>query len=236
MTDPGTAAELLDVLAEDAEPDGTVLLDGTDLHTVTLDSARAALLVARHDASLFEGTLADNIGPELAPDELVAALVASGADEVRDTMPDGLDTEIGERGRTLSGGQRQRVALARALAADPDVLVLHDPTTAIDAATEDRIATGLRRHRAGRSTLMITSSPALLARCDRVIMIDERRQSPRRAGTRTWSRTPAIARRCCPDETAERPGPDHAAAGRHRRAAPGGPPPSCCAPGGGRPR
>ena len=59
-------------------------------------------------------------------------------------MPDGLDTEIGERGRTLSGGQRQRVALARALAAEPPVLVLHDPTTAIDAATEDRIAAGLR--------------------------------------------------------------------------------------------
>ena len=88
-------------------------------------------------------------------------------------MPDGLATEIGERGRTLSGGQRQRVALARALAAEPAVLVLHDPTTAIDAATEDRIAAGLDRYRAGRSTLLVTSSPALLARCDRVVMITD---------------------------------------------------------------
>ena len=86
-------------------------------------------------------------------------------------MPNGLDTEIGERGRTLSGGQRQRVALARALAAEPAVLVLHDPTTAIDAATEDRVAAGLRHYRAGRSTLLVTSSPALLARCDRVLLV-----------------------------------------------------------------
>ncbi len=170
ITDGALAAELLDVLARDAEPQGVLQLDGIDLRTVTLDSARAALLVARHDATLFEGTLADNIGAEDAS-KLVPALVASGADEVRDTMPNGLDTEIGERGRTLSGGQRQRVALARALAADSTVLVLHDPTTAIDAATEDRIASGLARHRAGRSTLIITSSPSLLARCDRVIMI-----------------------------------------------------------------
>ena len=172
ITDGALAAELLDVLARDAEPQGVLLLDGIDLRTVTLDSARAALLVARHDATLFEGTLADNIGAEDSS-KLVPALVASGADEVRDTMPNGLDTEIGERGRTLSGGQRQRVALARALAADSTVLVLHDPTTAIDAATEDRIASGLARHRAGRSTLIITSSPSLLARCDRVIMIEQ---------------------------------------------------------------
>jgi len=138
-----------------------------------LDAARRAVLVARHDAALFEGTLADNLLTEAERDEasLLPALVASAADEVRDTMPDGLGTEIGERGRTLSGGQRQRVALARALAAEPTVLVLHDPTTAIDAATEDRIAAGLDRHRAGSSTLLVTSSPALLARCDRVLLI-----------------------------------------------------------------
>jgi putative ABC transport system ATP-binding protein len=173
VTDAGTAADLLDVLARDAEPDGVLRLDGTDLRSVTLDAARRAVLVARHDAALFEGTLADNLLTEAERDEasLLPALVASAADEVRDTMPDGLGTEIGERGRTLSGGQRQRVALARALAAEPTVLVLHDPTTAIDAATEDRIAAGLDRHRAGSSTLLVTSSPALLARCDRVLLI-----------------------------------------------------------------
>ena len=67
-------------------------------------------------------------------------LAASAVDDVVDTLPDGLDTVVGEAGRTLSGGQRQRVALARALSVDPPILVLHDPTTAVDAVTEDRIA------------------------------------------------------------------------------------------------
>ena len=167
ITDPSRAASLLDVLGREVEPDGTVALDGTDLRAVSLDDARRALLVARHDAVLFEGTLRENIGDG----EIEGALAASAADEVVDVMPDGFDTEIGERGRTLSGGQRQRVALARALAAEPPVLVLHDPTTAIDAATEDRVAAGLRHYRAGRSTLLVTSSPALLARCDRVLLV-----------------------------------------------------------------
>ena len=175
VTDGGTAADLLDVLGRDADPDGTMRLAGIDLRSVSLDDARRAVLVARHDAALFEGTLADNLLTDSgsAPDgaALAPALAASAADEVRDSMPDGLATQIGERGRTLSGGQRQRVALARALAAEPAVLVLHDPTTAIDAATEDRIAAGIDRYRAGRSTLLVTSSPALLARCDRVVLV-----------------------------------------------------------------
>ena len=175
ITDAGTAASLLDVLGRDAEPDGTVRLDGTDLATIALAEARRAVLVARHDAALFEGTLADNLLADGSSDEaaLAPALDAAAADEVRDSLPDGLTTEIGERGRTLSGGQRQRVALARALAAEPAVLVLHDPTTAIDAATEDRIAAGLARVRARRTTLLVTSSPALLARCDRVVLVTD---------------------------------------------------------------
>lgn len=160
---PADAAALLDVLARDV--DGPVALDGTDLRGVALDDARRVLLVARHDAVLFEGTVRATIGTD------PAALAAAGADEVLDALPGGLDAELGERGRTLSGGQRQRLALARALTADPPVLVLHDPTTAVDAATEDRIADGLARLRAGRTTVVLTSSPALLARCDRVLLV-----------------------------------------------------------------
>ena len=100
-------------------PTARAALDGTDLRPSRWTSARRALLVARHDAALFEGTLADNMRTDGSTSRAGPALAASAADEVRDSMPDGLDTEIGERGRTLSGGQRQRVALARALAAEP---------------------------------------------------------------------------------------------------------------------
>jgi putative ABC transport system ATP-binding protein len=161
---PADAGALLDVLARDA--DAPVLLDGTDLREVTLDEARRTVLVARHEAVLFEGTVADNTGRD------PAALAAAAADEVVDTLPDGLDSEVAERGRTLSGGQRQRIALARALAAHAPVLVLHDPTTAVDAATEHRIAAGVSALRTGRTTVLVASSPALLARCGRVLVVD----------------------------------------------------------------
>jgi putative ABC transport system ATP-binding protein len=96
-------------------------------------------------------------------------MAASAADEVLNSLPEG--AVLTERARSLSGGQRQRVALARALAADPAVLVLHDPTTAVDAATEARIAGRLRGARAGRTTVLVTTSPALLAAADRVVML-----------------------------------------------------------------
>jgi putative ABC transport system ATP-binding protein len=133
---------------------------------------RRAILVAAHDAELFEGSVLDNVlaaAPTTAPGP---ALAASRADEVASALPAGLDTPVGEGGRTLSGGQRQRVALARALAADPPVLVLHDPTTAVDAVTDARIAAGVRELRAGRTTILVTTSPALLAVSDRVAVLD----------------------------------------------------------------
>jgi putative ABC transport system ATP-binding protein len=85
--------------------------------------------------------------------------------------PDGLDHPVTERGASLSGGQRQRLALARALFARPSVLVLHDPTTAVDAATEHAIARGLRTFRDGLSTIVVTNSPALLAATDRIVVL-----------------------------------------------------------------
>ena len=86
--------------------------------------------------------------------------------------PPGRRAHLGEAGRGLSGGQRQRVALARALATDAPVLVLHEPTTAVDAATEHRIAAGIRSVRAGRTTVVVTTSPTLLAAADRVVLVD----------------------------------------------------------------
>ncbi|WP_405109809.1 ABC transporter ATP-binding protein/permease [Micromonospora sp. NBC_01405] len=99
---------------------------------------------------------------------LTAGLRAASAEEVVDALPDGLDTPLGARARTLSGGQRQRVRLARALLAEPEVLILIDPTSAVDAHTEARIAERLRAARAGRTTILLTTSPLLLGHADTV--------------------------------------------------------------------
>ncbi|MFB9465236.1 ABC transporter ATP-binding protein [Streptomyces cinereospinus] len=174
--DPADASALLRCLGRHADPEGgTVALDGTELPALSLAEVRAAILVAEHDADLFEGTLLDNVtaaaGAATAA-RVTAAITASRTDEVVRALPDGTATAVTARGRSLSGGQRQRVALARALAADAPVLVLHEPTTAVDAVTEAGIAAGIRDVRAGRTTVLVTNSPALLAVTDRVVLVE----------------------------------------------------------------
>jgi putative ABC transport system ATP-binding protein len=173
VPDPDVARELVACLAREADPAaGTIEIDGIPFEDLELDSLRRAVVVSTHDATLFEGTLADNVvpyGEGAIP--LDSALEAAGAASVAESLPAGPATNLGQRGRFLSGGQAQRVALARALAADAPVLVLHDPTTAVDSVTEQQVADGLVRLRAGRTTLVITTSPALLAACSRVVFV-----------------------------------------------------------------
>jgi putative ABC transport system ATP-binding protein len=138
------------------------------------DRVREVVLVAAHDADLFEGTLEENVRAG-ATGLADGVLSAAAADEVASTLPSGTATAVTERGRSLSGGQRQRVALARALAKDAPVLVLHDPTTAVDTVTEARIAGGVARLRRGRTTIVVTTSPALLAATDRVVLLEDGR-------------------------------------------------------------
>ncbi|MFD4722298.1 ABC transporter ATP-binding protein [Streptomyces sp. NPDC058423] len=173
--DPAVAHDLLLCLGRELDPDeGAVELDGVPLTELNPVSARRAILVAHHDADLFESSLLDNVraGTDAEESDLVPALSSAAADDVARALPHGTATVLTERGRSLSGGQRQRVALARALAADPPVLVLHDPTTAVDTVTESRIAARLRELRGGRTTILVTTSPALLAATDRVVMLD----------------------------------------------------------------
>ncbi|TXS54438.1 ABC transporter ATP-binding protein [Streptomyces sp. t39] len=173
--DPATAADLLRCLGRELDPDaGEIRVGGLPLTGLDPDTVRRTILVAHHDADLFESSLLDNVRAGTGQDDtaLGPALEAAAADDVARTLPRGGQTLLTERGRSLSGGQRQRVALARALAADPPVLVLHDPTTAVDAVTEARIAARLRDLRHGRTTLLVTTSPALLAVTDRVVVLD----------------------------------------------------------------
>ncbi|MFF0383221.1 ABC transporter ATP-binding protein [Streptomyces sp. NPDC004286] len=177
VTDPAGAEALLRCLGREADPEtGSVELDGVPLTRLDPAALRASVLVAAHDAALFGGSLAANVTPDgetEGPDPLTErVLAAARVDEVARSLPHGTATEVGEGGRSLSGGQRQRVLLARALRAEPPVLVLHDPTTAVDAVTEARIAEGLRELRRGRTTVVVTNSPALLAVTDRVVLLD----------------------------------------------------------------
>ncbi|MEV0486828.1 ABC transporter ATP-binding protein [Streptomyces sp. NPDC050508] len=195
VTDPAGAEALLRCLGRETDPEsGSVELDGVPLTRLDPTGLRAAVLVAAHDAALFDGSLAANVIPEddaeddeeddsgrgpadgtadLEPDlRTERAMAAARADEVAHSLPYGAATGVGEGGRSLSGGQRQRVLLARALRAGPPVLVVHDPTTAVDTVTEARIAEGLREFRRGRTTVVVTNSPALLAVTDRVILLD----------------------------------------------------------------
>ncbi|SDK59805.1 ABC-type multidrug transport system, ATPase and permease component [Glycomyces sambucus] len=174
-TTPAASAELAALLSGSAEPDsGTVTWQGRPFSDFDLDALRRSVLVVPHHAALFDGSILDNVGLLTADRAAIdAALDAADCAEIVEAAPDGLDTQVGEDGLRLSGGQRQRIALARALAQEPPLLVLQDPTTAVDSVTESRIAERLRAARGKRSTLLVTDAPALLAVCDRVIDLNQ---------------------------------------------------------------
>ncbi|GAA1314885.1 ABC transporter ATP-binding protein [Saccharothrix xinjiangensis] len=172
--DPADAVSLLAVLAREVDPvGGSATLDGVPLSDLEGAALRSAVLVAAHDADLFEGTVLDNVaaGRGAEAGAMAEVLAAAGVDDVARALPGGLGAAVSARGRSLSGGQRQRVALARALAAAPPVLVVHDPTTAVDAVTEVSLASGVKRVRAGLTTIAVATSPALLTAADRVVFL-----------------------------------------------------------------
>lgn len=140
----------------EALPTGLTVVSGVDHAVIArLESLpRNRVIVAPHAADLFDGSVADNVYPDRGRAE--QALRVASCDDI----PEGPDKRVGEGGRMLSGGQRQRVALARAVAFDPEVLVLQDPTTAVDSVTEQNIADRVSRHRAGKITLVFSEAPA----------------------------------------------------------------------------
>ncbi|TCL77540.1 MULTISPECIES: ABC transporter ATP-binding protein [unclassified Rathayibacter] len=189
-TATASAARLLALLreSEGADPPGrslpldelragelvVVAVDGATADAVLagLRSAHPGALVAPHAARLFSGSVRQNVQlPGVHPASADRALTASGCAELAGVLPGGLDGDVGEGGSALSGGQRQRVALARALAQDAPLLVLHDPTTAVDAVTEAAIASRLRAVRGAHRTVVLSRSPAFLAVADRVVEV-----------------------------------------------------------------
>ncbi|GAA2101017.1 ABC transporter ATP-binding protein [Kitasatospora saccharophila] len=143
---------------------------GTPLTDLPLTAVRDRITLAENEAALFAGTLRETVRGRTGADDaaLLAAIEAAAARDVHDALPGGLDAPIAADGRNLSGGQRQRLRLARALTADPEVLLAVEPTSAVDAHTEAAMVAGLRTARAGRTTLLTSTSPLLLDRADTV--------------------------------------------------------------------
>ena len=176
--DPAAAVALADRLGRFESTE--VTWGSVPLSDLAIEQVRAGILVADHESYLFAGTLREMLGGrgnvDRAGDDAVrAALHTASADDVVDSLPNGLATSIGPRARTLSGGQRQRVRLARALLAEPEVLILIEPTSAVDAHTEARIAERLRRARRGHTTVLVTTSPLLLGHADTVAFLRDGR-------------------------------------------------------------
>jgi ABC-type multidrug transport system fused ATPase/permease subunit len=169
---PDETAALADRLGRFAE--GPATLDGVPLSDLQREFVRRAILVSDSSATLFSGRLRDelDIRGTASDDDLLAAIATASADDVLETLDGGLEATVEERGRSFSGGQRQRLVLARALAADPDILVLVEPTSAVDAHTEARIAERLRAQRRGRTTVVTTASPLLLDHADEVALVE----------------------------------------------------------------
>jgi ABC-type multidrug transport system fused ATPase/permease subunit len=152
---------------------GDVRYGGVALADLPVATVRRTIMVCHNSDRLFAGRLRDELdirgNGEMA---LASALRAASATDIVDALPDGLDTTIADSGREFSGGQQQRLKLARALTAGPPVLVLVEPTSAVDAHTEARIAARLGEARAGRTTVIVATSPLILARADHVAFVE----------------------------------------------------------------
>ena len=170
---------IVDLLSRQLDPDeGRILLGGRDLRALRLKDVRASVVPVEQEPFLFNTTIAENIRygrPGASDAEVEAAARATGLDAFLATLPDGLETQVGERGGELSVGQRQRIAVARAFLADPRVLVLDEPTSSLDPASERELMEGYQAVMRGRTTILVSHRLALARRADRVVVLERGR-------------------------------------------------------------
>lgn len=180
-----------------APESGRVAMDGCDVKTIERSELAARLAYVPQDTFLFSGSIRDNLlyaKPEAAEAELVAAAKHANAHDFIISLPEGYDTEVGERGGRLSGGQRQRLAIARALLWDAPVLLLDEATSALDGESEQLVQEALARLAAGRTTLMIAHRLSTILNADRIVVLDAGRVVDQGRHAELLARCPLYAR------------------------------------------
>ena len=179
MSDPTGSGKstVLSLLPRFYDPSGgRILIDGSDVATFKLDALRAQVGFVLQETVLFRGTIRENIAygrPGATDEEIVAAAKIANADEFISRMPHGYDTIVGERGDTLSGGQRQRIGIARAVIRNSPIMILDEPTAALDTESEHLVIDALRELMKGRTVIMIAHRLSTISEADKIIVLKD---------------------------------------------------------------